>query len=108
PSDIIHVMWDERRQKFSAFFKDWELTGREVRPDAPQGAPFTADMSTVTRKDLVNSTAEFEGPCITYRPPGAAEVKTRKFILKSGHQSPDEGGGVSLTRDLYAKRVQVV
>ena len=107
PSDIIHIMWDERRQKFIAFFKDWELTGREIRPDAPQGAPFTAYMPTFTPKDLGNGTAEFEGPCITYRPPGAAEVKNRKFILKSGHQSPDDGGGVSLSGDWNAKRVQV-
>jgi hypothetical protein len=107
PSDIIHVMWDERRQKFIAFFKDWELTGREIRPDAPQGAPFAAYMPTFTPKDLGNGTTEFEGPCITYRPPGAAEVTKRKFILKSGHQSPDDGGGVSLSGEWSAKRVQV-
>ena len=31
PSDIIHVMWDERRGGFAAYFKLWELAGRRVR-----------------------------------------------------------------------------
>jgi hypothetical protein len=107
PSDIIHVMWDERRQKFIAFFKDWELTGREIRPDAPQGTPFTAYMPYFTPKDLGNGTTEFDGPCVVYRPPGAAGVTKRKFILKSGNQSADDGGGVSLSGEWSAKRVQV-
>ena len=30
PSDIIHIMWDERRERFVAFFKVWELAGTEL------------------------------------------------------------------------------
>jgi hypothetical protein len=106
PSDIISVMWDERRQKFIAFYKVWELTGREVRTDAPAGAPFTAHMPTFTPKDLGNGTTEFEGPCITFRPPGPAEVRRRKFVLRSGRQGADDGGGASLSGEWHAKRVQ--
>lgn len=106
PSDIIHVMWDEPRQKFVAFFKVWELSGREVRAGAPEGAPFTVQMPTFTPKVLGNGTTEFEGPCITFHPPGAAIVQHRKFILQSTHQSADDGGGTSLSGDWNAKRVQ--
>ena len=107
PSDMIHIMWDDRRQKFIAFFKDWELVGHEIRSDAPQGAPFRAYMPTFTPKDLGNGTTQFEGPCITFHPPGMAEVHNRRFILKSAHQSSDDGGGTSLAGDWSAKRVQV-
>lgn len=107
PSDMIHVMWDERRQKFAAFFKVWELKGREVKPGGPaEGTPFVAHLPTFTPKDLGNGTTEFEGPCITFRPPGAAEVQKRRFILRSGQQGADDGGGVSLSGEWNAKRVQ--
>jgi hypothetical protein len=82
------------------------LSGREIRPDAPEGAPFTAHMPTFTPKILGNGTTEFDGPCITFHPPGAATVKNRKFILRSAHQSADDGGGTSLSGDWNAKRVQ--
>jgi hypothetical protein len=106
PSDMIHVMWDDRRQRYIAFYKVWELSGREIRPEAPQGALFTAHMPTFTPKKQNNGTTEFEGPCITFRPPGAAEVRNRKFVLRSEHQSADDGGGTSLSGDWSAKRVQ--
>ena len=37
PSDIIHVMWDDRRNAFVAYYKLWELAGTEILPDG-QGA----------------------------------------------------------------------
>ena len=106
PSDMIHIMWDDRRQKFIAFYKVWELSGREIREDAPQGVPFTAHMPTFTPKDRGNGTCEFEGPCIEFRTPGAAEVRKRKFTLRSGRQGADDGGGTSLSGEWSAKRVQ--
>jgi hypothetical protein len=107
PSDIIHVLWDERRQKFVAFYKVWELRGREVRPGGPkEGVPFVGHLPTFTPKDLKNGTTEFEGPCITFCPPGAADVERRRFILRSGGQGADDGGGVSLSGEWHARRVQ--
>jgi hypothetical protein len=107
PSDMIHVMWDDHRRTFIAFYKVWELKGREVKTGgATEGTPFVAHMPTFTPKELGNGTAEFEGPCITFRPPAAAEVHKRKFILRSGKQSADDGGGVSLSGEWNAKRVQ--
>jgi hypothetical protein len=107
PSDIIHVMWDERRQKFVAFFKVWELVGREVRPDGPaDGTPFTAHMPTFRHKDLGDGTTQFKGPVITFRAPGAAEVHEREFVLRSGNQGADDGGGSSLSGQWHGKRVQ--
>src|SRR5687768_13317850 len=43
PSDIIHVMWDDRRDCFVAYYKLWELAGTEVLPDGKQ-RPFLAYM----------------------------------------------------------------
>jgi hypothetical protein len=104
---MIHVLWDERRGKFVAFYKVWELKGREVIPGGPAaGADFIAHLPTFTPKDLGNGTTEFEGPCITFRPPGAAQVQPRRFVLRSGKQSADDGGGVSLSGEWNAKRVQ--
>lgn len=107
PSDIIHVMWDEPRQRFIAFYKVWELVGREIRADGPaEGEPFTTHMPTFTPKDLGNGTTEFTGPAITFRPPAAAQVDERKFVLRSGKQGTDDGGGTSLSGEWNAKRVQ--
>jgi hypothetical protein len=107
PSDIIHIMWDDRRQRFIAFYKVWELVGREIRPDGlADGSPFTAHMPTFTPKDLGNGTTQFEGPCIVFRPPGTAEVSQRRFVLRSGQQGADDGGGTSLSGEWNAKRVQ--
>src|SRR5687768_2681044 len=107
PSDIIHVMWDDRRGKFIAFYKVWELTGREVKPGGPvEGRPFVAHLPTFEPKDLGNGTTEFEGPCITFRPPDSAPVEKRKFVLRSGRQGADDGGGTSLSGEWHAKRVQ--
>lgn len=107
PSDAIHVMWDDRRQKFIGFYKIWELKGREVIPDRPaEGVAFIAHMPFFTPKELGNGTAEFEGPVVTFRAPDTATVETRKFILRSGNQSADDGGGVSLSGEWNAKRVQ--
>ena len=107
PSDIIHVMWDDRRQRFIAFYKVWELVGREVRPGGPaEGTPFTAHMPTFTPNDLGNGTTQFEGPCITFHPPGTAEVAQRRFVLRTGQQGADDGGGTSLSGEWKAKRVQ--
>jgi len=107
PSDIIHVMWDEQRHKFIAYYKVWELKGREVTPDGPsEGTPFTAHMPTFTPKPLGNGTSEFDGPCITFQAPGAASVQKRRFILRAGKQGADDGGGTSLSGEWNAKRVQ--
>ncbi|MEP6663546.1 MAG: hypothetical protein ABJC04_07760 [Verrucomicrobiota bacterium] len=107
PADAIHLMWDERRQKFVGFYKVWELIGKEVKPGGPaEGVPFIAHMPTFTPKDLGNGTAEFEGPRITFRAPESATVETQKFILRSGKQGADDGGGVSLSGEWNAKRVQ--
>jgi hypothetical protein len=107
PSDIIHVMWDDRRERFVAFYKVWELVGREIRPEArADGRPFTAHMPTFTPKDLGNGTTQFDGPCITFQPPGPADVEQRTFVLRSGQQGADDGGGTSLSGEWNAKRVQ--
>jgi hypothetical protein len=107
PSDIIHVMWDERRRKFVAFYKVWELKGREITAGgSAKGTEFVTHMPTFTPKELGNGTCEFEGPCISFSPPEAAKVQNHKFILRSGKQSADDGGGVSLSGEWNAKRVQ--
>jgi hypothetical protein len=107
PSDILHLMWDDRRQKFIAYYKVWELSGREVKPGGlAEGVPFIAHLPTFTPKDLGNGTTEFEGPSITFRPPSAAAVENRRLILRSRKQGADDGGGVSLSGEWTAKRVQ--
>jgi hypothetical protein len=107
PSDIIHVMWDDRRQKFIAFYKVWEVIGREMRPDGPaEGTPFTAHMPTFDTKDLKNGTTRFKGPVITFRPPETAGVQESEFVLRSGNQGADDGGGSSLSGEWHGKRVQ--
>jgi hypothetical protein len=105
PSDIIHVMWDERRNRFTAYFKVWELSGTEINPDGSE-KPFIAHMPTFTPRELTNVTAQFEGPRIYFKTNGVAEVKQSKFVLRSGTQGRDDGGGVSLSGKWNAKRVQ--
>jgi hypothetical protein len=106
PSDIIHVMWDLRRQKFIAFYKIWEVQGQEVRPGEKGTVAFDQFMPFFTPKELGSGTVELEGPCVTFRPPDVAKVESRKFVLKSGGQASDDGGGTSLSGEWSGKRVQ--
>jgi hypothetical protein len=105
PSDIIHVMWDPNRNCFTAYYKLWELSGTEIT-DAGE-RPFTALMPTFTPTNAADgkSTA-FEAPVVHLKPNAAAEVKKEKFVLRSGNQGKDDGGGTSLSGAWTAKRVQ--
>jgi hypothetical protein len=105
PSDIIHVMWDERREQYAAYYKLWELTGTQILDDGTE-KPFTAYMPTFTPTPLDGNRAAFEGPVVHFRKNAPAEVKVEKFILKQGNQGKDDGGGVSLSGAWTAKRVQ--
>ncbi|MDB6028236.1 MAG: hypothetical protein JWM68_4459, partial [Verrucomicrobiales bacterium] len=106
PSDIIHIMWDDRRNCFTAYYKLWELSGTLVGTNYPVGGkPFVAYMPTF---DTTNNkgTASFGGPMVQFRANGAAEVVRTNFILRAENQGKDDGGGTSLSGAWAAKRVQ--
>lgn len=105
PSDIIHVMWDERRNCFTAYYKLWELKGTRVMDDGRE-QPFVAQMSTFTPKKIAPDKTEFEAPVVHFHPDSAAEVKDETFVLRAGNQGKDDGGGTSLSGAWTAKRVQ--
>jgi hypothetical protein len=105
PSDIIHVMWDERRNRFTAYYKLWELAGTEVVASG-ENKPFLAYMPTFTNTKLADGKESFDGPIIHFKPNAAAEVKTEKFVLRALNQGKDDGGGTSLSGAWTAKRVQ--
>jgi hypothetical protein len=105
PSDIIHVMWDERRGRFTAYYKVWELAGTEITAGGTE-RPFVAHMPTFTDTKLSDDKTAFEGPVIYFKPIGAAEVKKETFVLRAGNQGKDDGGGTSLSGAWTAKRVQ--
>lgn len=106
PSDIIHVMWDERRNCFVAYYKLWELAGTEVTADGKE-RPFLAYLPTFDNKKLPDGRSEsFEGPVIHFRKDRPADVKREKFVLRSEDQGKDDGGGTSLSGAWTAKRVQ--
>ena len=105
PSDIIHVMWDEPRNRFIAYYKLWELAGTEVTA-AGEEKPFLAYMPTFTPTKLPDNKESFDGPVIHFKPNAAAEVKNEKFVLRAANQGKDDGGGTSLSGAWTAKRVQ--
>jgi hypothetical protein len=105
PSDMIHVMWDAKRNRFTAYFKVWELKGTEITASGEE-RPFIAHMPTFTDTKLPDRKTSFEGPVIHFRPPAAAEVKKEKFVLRAANQGKDDGGGTSLSGAWSAKRVQ--
>ena len=105
PSDIIHVMWDEQRNRFTAYYKLWELAGTEVTASG-EVKPFLAYMPTFTNTKLPDGRESFDGPIIHFKPNAAAEVKTQKFVLRAANQGKDDGGGTSLSGAWTAKRVQ--
>jgi len=105
PSDIIHVMWDERRNRFTAYYKLWELAGTEVTVSG-EDKPFLAYMPTFTNTKLPDGKESFDGPVIHFKPNATAEVKTEKFVLRAVNQGKDDGGGTSLSGAWTAKRVQ--
>ncbi|MBA3482023.1 MAG: hypothetical protein H0T51_09430 [Pirellulales bacterium] len=105
PSDIIHVMWDDRRRQFVAYYKLWELAGTEVT-ESGEDRPFLAYMSTFTNTKLPDGKESFDAPVIRLKPGAAAEVKAEKFVLRAVNQGKDDGGGTSLSGSWTAKRVQ--
>jgi hypothetical protein len=107
PSDIIHVMWDGRRNEFVAYFKMWELAGTQVLPSGEE-KPFLAYCSTFTPKPIAGSNkADFEVPITHFKKNAPAEVTTEKLVLRAQGQGKDDGGGSSLSGAWHAKRVQV-
>jgi hypothetical protein len=105
PSDIIHVMWDDNRSRFTAYYKLWELAGTEIA-DSGEEHPFLAYMPTFTNTKLPDGKESFEGPVIQFKPNAAADVRNKKFVLRSANQGKDDGGGTSLSGAWTAKRVQ--
>ncbi len=105
PSDIIHVMWDNRRNQFVAYYKLWELSGTEITASGEE-KPFLAYMPTFTNTKLAEGKESFDGPVVHFKPNAAAEVKNEKFVLRSVNQGKDDGGGTSLSGAWAAKRVQ--
>ncbi len=105
PSDIIHVMWDDQRNHFTAYYKFWELAGTEITAAGGE-KPFLAYMPTFTNTRLSDGKESFVGPVVHFKPNAAAEVKAEKFVLRSVQQGKDDGGGTSLSGSWSAKRVQ--
>ena len=106
PSDIIHVMWDEQRNCFTAYFKMWEVSGTLAQKNSPADKKtFLAYMSTY---DMTNNsgTTSFEGPMTHFKTNGAALVTKTNFVLRAENQGKDDGGGNSLSGAWAAKRVQ--
>ncbi|MGI8966750.1 MAG: hypothetical protein ACR2H1_11780, partial [Limisphaerales bacterium] len=107
PSDIIHVMWDEQRNCFTAYFKMWEVSGTRAETNNPvEGKPFLAYMSTYDMTNNNNVTTIFGAPMTHFKKNGAAEVARTNFILRAENQGKDDGGGTSLSGAWSAKRVQ--
>jgi hypothetical protein len=105
PSDIIHVMWDDERNQFVAYYKLWELVGTAVTAAGEQ-KPFLAHMPTFTNTRLPDGRESFEGPVIHFKPNAAAAVTKENFVLLAANQGKDDGGGTSLSGAWNAKRVQ--
>jgi hypothetical protein len=105
PSDIIHVMWDERRRHFVAYYKVWEVTGTEIRADGSE-AKLVAHMPSFDQKKLTNGMIELTGPRIFFVTNGAAKVEKGRLALRANKQAADDGGGSSLSGDWNGKRVQ--
>jgi hypothetical protein len=107
PSDIIHIMWDERRNCFTAYYKLWEVSGTLVQTNnSDPEKPFVAYMPTYDMTNQNNGTTSFGGPMIHFHTDGAAEVKRTNFVLRAQNQGKDDGGGTSLSGAWTAKRVQ--
>lgn len=105
PSDIIHVMWDERRNCFTAYYKLWEVSGT-LLDGSKSGEPFLAYMPTFDTTNHNDGTTSFGGPMVHFQTNGSAQVKRTNFVLRSANQGKDDGGGTSLSGAWVAKRVQ--
>jgi hypothetical protein len=105
PSDIIHLMWDENRSRFTAYYKVWEVRGSEVRPDGSL-QPIVAYMPSFDQKQIGSNIIELSGPRISFVTNGPAIVTNSKLQLRATKQAHDDGGGSSLSGDWTGKRVQ--
>jgi hypothetical protein len=130
PSDIIHLMWDERRNHFVAYYKVWEVKGIEIRPDGSE-QNVVAFMPSFDQKPYNNlshtlsntlpaapksdeggsqtssrNAVELTGPRIFFLTNGPARVENCRLVLRANQQGRDDGGGSALSGDWTGKRVQ--
>jgi hypothetical protein len=105
PSDIIHLMWDERRNRFVAYYKVWEVTGTEIRADGSEQS-LVAYMPSFDQKRSSTNTVELSGPRIFFLTNRPARVEKCRLVLRAAHEGRDDGGGSSLSGDWTGKRVQ--
>src|SRR5436190_17245588 len=105
PSDIIHLMWDERRNRFVAYYKVWEVRGKEVRDDGSE-RELVAYMPRFDLKKVSTNTLELTGPRIFFVKNAPAKVEKCQLVLRASTPARDDGGGSSLSGDWTGKRVQ--
>jgi hypothetical protein len=107
PSDIIHAMWDSRRQRFVAYFKVWEVIGQTPDSESPTGfRPVKAYFSSFDHHLRADGLTALRGPRIHFHPEAEAQVKKEVLLLRTGDQGRDDGGGAPLTGAWHARRVQ--
>ncbi|MFH1568334.1 MAG: hypothetical protein ABIL09_10100 [Gemmatimonadota bacterium] len=107
PSDIIHAMWDPRRQCFVSYYKVWEVTGETPDAASPSGfRPVVAHLPSFDHRLRADGLTELRGPLISFHPEEAATVEDGVLLLRAGNQGRDDGGGAPLTGAWHARRVQ--
>lgn len=106
-SDIIHPLWDKKRQRFVCYFKLWKLYAQEKDDSVPGGfRPITAlTYGENAIRELPDGTTEIKGMFVKLHPENKAEVAERTFYVKSGPLGADDGGGSQLSGAWYMRRV---
>jgi len=82
PSDVLQIIWDERKKKFVAYYKVWRYKGTTL-----EGKPFAAYGHLDT--DIEGNVCRITGT--TYLPKQTIDVK----VQYGGDTSNDGGGGRS-------------
>lgn len=106
-SDIIHVMWDEKLQKFVAYYKLWRLVAKEKDETSPEGVrPLDALCVGFDIVPVDDEWSELVGvQLVHHHPHGSSTTETRNIIVRVGNQSANDGGGGNLIGEWYTKRV---
>ena len=91
PSDVMHIQWDQRKERFIAYFKVWRYKGTTL-----DGKPFVAYGQLETK---------IEGNSVRITGNSYLPKQTIDVVLEYGGDTSDDGGGGTSDTKMQMARV---
>ena len=101
-SDSIFCIWDEKREKFVAYYKLWRVRGKTA---GETNGNIDMLFTSFNERKISETVTELKGPRVTHDTNGNENVEETTLYLQSGSEASDDGGGGHLTGKWNSVRV---